>query len=66
MKNSFSQFTPDELAHAIELMVAPEDLMQHDVMVAVLKALSYTPQEVAEQLASGEKLDDGKPVVWRF
>lgn len=65
MKNRIT-FTPEELAHAIELMVAPEDLAQPEVMIAILKALSYTPEQVAEQLASGEKLDDGPALVWAF
>lgn len=60
----YTDFTPEQLAHAIELMVAPSDLAHPDVMVAILKALSYTPQEVAMQLESGEKLDDGPGLVW--
>ena len=60
----YADFSLEQLAHAIELMVSPADLAQHEVMVAILQALSYTPEEVAEQLASGEKLDDGPGLVW--
>lgn len=66
MKTSFGQFDADELARAIELMVAPEDLVQPEVMAAILKELGYTPEEVENQLESGEKLDDGPALVWKF
>ena len=64
MKHNYANFTNEQLAHAIELMVSPDDLAQADVMVAILKALSFTPEEIAAQLESGEKLDDGPGLVW--
>ena len=63
-KKQYTDFSAEELAHAIELLVAPEDLKHPDVMIAVLQALSYTPEEVAEQLASGEQLDAGPAVLF--
>ena len=60
----YENFTTEQLARAIELLVAPEDLSTNEVMVAILKALSYTPEEVSAQLESGEKLDDGPMLVW--
>lgn len=65
-ESSFSEFTVEQLARAIELMVSPDDLRQPEVMAAILKSLSYTPEEVSAQLKSGEKLEDGPMLVWQF
>lgn len=55
----FSKFSDDEIIRAVELMISPDDLTIRDVAEAILKSLSYTPQEVAEQLKSGERLNAG-------
>ena len=62
----YADFTTEQLARAIELMVSPDDLGQPEVMAAILKSLDYSPEEVAAQLKSGEKLDAGPALVWRF
>ena len=64
--NSFSKFSNAELRHAIELMIAPEDLGERQVMIAILKAMDFTEQEVADQLADNEYLHSGPHLVWKF
>ena len=53
------KFTDEEILRAVELMVSPSDLAIRQVAEAVLKSLSYTPQEIAAQLKSGEHLNAG-------
>ena len=60
----YEVFTPEQLARAIELLVSPEDLSTNEVMVAILKSLDFTPEEVAAQLESGEQLNEGPSLVW--
>ena len=62
----YNKFSDDELARAIELMVAPDELMSRQIMTAILAAAEYTPQEVEEQLESGEPLNDGPHLSWNF
>lgn len=54
------KFTDEEIVRAIELMVSPEDLTIRGVAEAVLKSLSYSPEEIAAQLKSGEHLNAGE------
>jgi len=63
-KKQYTDFSNEELAHAIELLVAPTDLAHREVMVAILKALDFSPEEVAAQLESEEHLNDGPSLLW--
>lgn len=56
---NYEKFTDAELVRAVELMVSPEDLTIRGVAEAILKALSYTPEEIEDQLESGEYLNAG-------
>lgn len=56
----YSQFTDEELAQAIGLLVRPEWLRERAVMIAILAALDYTPECVKEQLDDGKPLHDGQ------
>jgi hypothetical protein len=40
-------------------MVSPEDLTTREVAEAILKTLSYTPEEIEDQLECGEYLNAG-------
>ena len=57
--HDYSRFTDDEIIRAVELMVSPEDLTIREVAEAILKALSYTQQEIESHLQSGEYLNEG-------
>lgn len=62
----YPDFSEQELSCAIELMATPDDLMSRVVMEAILSSLEYSPEEVAEQLESGERLNDGQMISWNF
>jgi hypothetical protein len=57
--DNYAKFTDAELVRAVELMVSPEDLTIREVAEAILKTLSYTPEEIEDQLKSGEFLNAG-------
>lgn len=57
--DNYEKFTDAELVRAVELMVSPEDLTIREVAEAILKTLSYTPEEIEDQLESGEYLNAG-------
>jgi hypothetical protein len=57
--DNYAKFTDAELVRAVELMVSPEDLTIREVAEAILKALSYTPEEIKDQIESGEYLNAG-------
>lgn len=63
---SFSAFSCQELARAIELLVAPEQLMSREVMSAIIASLGFTPVEVREQLTENVPLNDGPMIRWSF
>ena len=52
-ESDFESFTNDELARAIELMVAPEELRSRQIMIAILKAADFTAREVKDQIFCG-------------
>lgn len=62
----FTELTADQLRRAIELMVAPEWLNDPAVMIAILKACDFTQEDVSDQLDSGQQLNAGSRLVWRF
>ena len=62
----YKNFTDEELARAIELMVTPEELKSRPLMIAILKAADFTASEVREQITRGEQLFNGQPVSWSF
>lgn len=64
MKTDFSKFADRELARAIELMVAPSDLSNRATMMAILMACDFSPEEVSDQLSSGEVLHGEPPLSW--
>lgn len=66
MSYDYETLSEDQLIRAIELMVTPDDLMSRVVMAAILSSLEYSPEEVAEQLESGERLNDGQMISWNF
>jgi hypothetical protein len=57
--DNYEKFTDAELVRAVELMVSPEDLTIREVAEAILKTLSYTSEEIEDQLESGEYLNAG-------
>ncbi|MPN04701.1 hypothetical protein SDC9_151946 [bioreactor metagenome] len=63
---SYETLSDEQLIRAIELMVTSDDLISRTVMVAILSALEYSPEEVKEQLESGEPLNAGPMLSWRF
>lgn len=68
-KNSNSNFenlSDAELARGIELLVSPEELRSRPVMLAILKAADFTPEEVADQIAEGVPVFAGPAVSWTF
>ena len=61
---SWDNFTDEELQKALTLMVRPEWMKERKVVRAVLVALDYNADDVAEVLASGQPLHDGLPGKW--
>lgn len=57
--HDWRQFTDRELVRALELMISPDDLAIREAAIALLEAFSYTPEEVREQLDSGEYFNAG-------
>lgn len=55
----FNNLTTNELKRGVELLVAPEDLRDRRVLVAILEALEFSPADVKEQLKLGEALNAG-------
>lgn len=54
--------TTAELAKAIELMIAPEDLIIRDAAKALLEVYNYTPEDVREVIREGVYFNAG----WAF
>ena len=52
-------FTDAELVRAVELMISPDDLTIRGAALALFAVFSYTPEEVREQLDSGEYFNGG-------
>lgn len=52
-------FTDAELARAVELMIAPDDLTIRGAALALFAVFSYTPEDVREVLDSGDYLNAG-------
>lgn len=55
----FNNLTINELKRGVELLVAPEDLRDRRVLVAILKALEFSPADVKTQIKLGEALNAG-------
>lgn len=55
----FSNLSINELKRGVELLVAPEDLRDRRVLVAILKALEFSPEDVKTQIKLGEQLNAG-------
>lgn len=55
----FSNLTINELKRGVELLVSPEDLRDRRVLVAILKALEFSPGDVKTQIQLGEALNAG-------
>lgn len=63
-ERNFELFSDEELAHAIELMIPPEELRSRSIMIALLKAAEFSAKEVREQICDGEQLFDGPSLSW--
>ena len=59
MRDNWNSLSDLQLVRAVELMIAPSDLAIRDTAITLLEILGFTPEEVAEQLESGEYLNDG-------
>lgn len=57
--HDWRQFTDRELVRAVELFISPDDLTIREAAISLLEVFSYTPEEVREQLASGEYFNAG-------
>ena len=55
----WQSFTDAELARAVELMIAPDDLAIREAATALFAVFGYTPADIREQLNSGEYLNGG-------
>lgn len=53
------RFTDAEIIRALELMISPDDLIIREVAEAIFRTLSYTPQDITDQLKSGQYLNAG-------
>lgn len=58
----FEDLTLDELKRGVELLVSPEELTERAVLTAILNALEFIPQDVLDQIKTGEPLNAG-PVL---
>lgn len=58
----YTEFSNEELAEAVRLLVRPEWLGDRAVMIGILRALEITPERVREQLKSG-KPDHNGPLL---
>jgi len=65
-KVTFDNFSDQQLARAIELMISPDDLMSRSVMTSILSTFGFSPDEVREQLLENVPLNDGQSVSWSF
>ncbi len=52
-------FTDAEITRAVELMISPDDLTIRGAALALFAAFCYSPEEVREQLDSGEYFNAG-------
>ena len=58
----WDELTAAELIKAVELMIAPEDLIVREAATALLDVFSYTPADVLEVTSKGEYFNAG----WAF
>ena len=58
----FEDLSVDELKRGVELLVSPDELVEREVLTAILKALDFIPQDILDQIKSGEPLNAG-PVL---
>ena len=56
---SFESLTDDQLFKGVELLVAPEELSERCVLIAILNALEFRPQDVVDQIEVGTPLNAG-------
>lgn len=59
---SFDNLTLEELKRGVELLVSPEELCEREVLIGILKALEFEPQDVKHQIGTGTPLNAG-PVL---
>ena len=55
----YTEFSNQDLAKAISLIVRPEQLSDRAVMIAVLRALEISPKDVREAVEFGEPAFEG-------
>ena len=58
-RQRWETFTDAEITRAVELMISPEDLSIRDAALALFAVFGYTPEDVREQLDSGEYFNAG-------
>jgi len=61
--DDYTEFSNEDLAQAVRLLVRPEWISDRAVMIAILRALDFTPEVVRKQLASGKPLHDEPPLL---
>lgn len=64
--NSYEELSVEQLKRGVELMVQPSELCERDVLIAILKALEFKPQDVIYQIKSGEVLHAGPMLSLNF
>lgn len=55
----FEDLSVEQLKRGVELLVSPDELVERDVLTAILKALEFIPQDVLDQIKTGEPLNAG-------
>ena len=55
----WDSFTDEEITRAVELLISPDDLTIRGAALALFAVFGYTPEDVREQLDSGEYFNAG-------
>ena len=64
--SSFDSLSLKELKRGVELLVSPSELCEREVLVSILKALEFEPQDVRSQIKSGAPLNAGPILSLNF
>ena len=59
----YTEFSNEELAQAVRLLVRPDLLGDRAVLIGILRALDYTPDIVREHLRQNKPNHDGPPLA---
>ena len=55
----YDDLSLSELKQGVELLVSPDELCEREVLVSILKALEFEPQDVKDQIKAGVPLNAG-------